>query len=102
MGEELRQAETRGEPDNVSTYYNAALKALERIVVEYGGISAEAVSERRDAWEDAYLSTPNAQGKEEAQHLYSVVFDAQELWPEAGAGRDRVFLDLWESYLEAG
>ncbi len=61
LGEELRQAETRGEPDNVSTYYNAALKALERIVVEYGGISAEAVSERRAAWEDAYLSTPHGQ-----------------------------------------
>jgi nitrile hydratase len=44
----------------------------------------------------------SAQGKEEAQHLYSVVFDAHELWPESGAGRDRVFLDLWESYLEAG
>lgn len=61
LGEELRQAETRGELDNVTTYYNAALKALERIVVEYGGICAETVSERRDAWENAYLSTPHGQ-----------------------------------------
>lgn len=44
----------------------------------------------------------SAQGKEEAQHLYSVVFDAQALWPEAGARRDRIYLDLWENYLEAG
>ena len=32
--------------------------------------------------------------------LYSVVFQAADLWPEAGGRRDRVFLDLWESYLE--
>lgn len=42
----------------------------------------------------------NAQGKEIAQHLYSVVFDACDLWPEAEGKNDRVFLDLWESYVE--
>ena len=42
----------------------------------------------------------NAKGNEVAQHIYSVVFEAKDLWPEAGTRRDRVFLDLWESYLE--
>lgn len=42
----------------------------------------------------------SARGKEVAQHLYSVVFDARELWHEGKGKRDRVFLDLWESYLE--
>lgn len=41
-----------------------------------------------------------ARGDESAQHLYSVVFEARDLWPEASNNRDRVFLDLWESYLE--
>jgi nitrile hydratase subunit beta len=42
----------------------------------------------------------SAKGIEEAQHLYSVRFEAQELWPEAKGSRDKVFLDLWESYLD--
>lgn len=42
----------------------------------------------------------SARGVEEAQHLYSVCFEAKELWPEAKGNRDKVFLDLWESYLE--
>ncbi len=41
----------------------------------------------------------SAAGREEAEHLYSVAFAAQALWPEANRN-DRVFLDLWESYLE--
>ena len=44
-----------------------------------------------------------AEGREEAQHLYTVAFDAGALWPEAGGHGDKgdkVFLDLWESYLE--
>ena len=42
----------------------------------------------------------SAQGRETAVHLYSVAFAARDLWPEAGERRDRVFLDLWETYLE--
>ena len=40
-----------------------------------------------------------ARGREEAQHLYTVAFEAVALWPEAGGRRDRIFMDLWESYL---
>lgn len=40
-----------------------------------------------------------ARGIEEAQHLYTVGFEAEELWPEAQGRRDRIYLDLWESYL---
>ena len=44
----------------------------------------------------------NAHGKgEQPQWLYSVVFDARELWgPEAAAGLS-VAIDAWEPYLEA-
>lgn len=47
------------------------------------------------------LPDAGAQGKEVAEHLYAVVFEAEDLWPEAQGRRDRVFLDLWESYLES-
>ena len=35
------------------------------------------------------------------QHVYSVRFDAEELWGDRGAARDAVYVDLWEEYLEA-
>lgn len=41
-----------------------------------------------------------AKGREVAGHLYSVVFEAGDLWKDAGGRRDRVFLDLWECYLD--
>jgi nitrile hydratase subunit beta len=45
----------------------------------------------------------NASGLgERPQHLYSVRFEARELWGEHGRRGDSVSLDLWESYLEAG
>jgi len=36
------------------------------------------------------------------QHCYSVAFDARELWGKSAKanGRERVYLDLWEDYLE--
>jgi nitrile hydratase len=34
------------------------------------------------------------------QHLYSVRFTARELWGEAAAPQDQVYIDLWEAYLE--
>ena len=34
------------------------------------------------------------------EHLYTVSFASADLWPEANGSRDRVFVDLWESYLE--
>jgi nitrile hydratase len=46
------------------------------------------------------LPDANAGGEPRAEPLYTVAFDAVELWPEAEGRRDRVFLDLWESYLE--
>ena len=39
---------------------------------------------------------------EQAQPLYSVRFDARELWGEDAEPRQWVHIDLWESYLEPG
>jgi nitrile hydratase subunit beta len=37
---------------------------------------------------------------EQPQPLYTVRFDARELWGESAEGRQTVSLELWESYLE--
>jgi nitrile hydratase subunit beta len=34
------------------------------------------------------------------QHCYSVKFDGRELWGKPSSARDRVYIDLWEDYLE--
>jgi nitrile hydratase len=38
---------------------------------------------------------------DEAQPLYSVRFEGQELWGESAEPNSAVYLDMWESYLEA-
>ncbi|HEX4266391.1 MAG TPA: nitrile hydratase subunit beta [Steroidobacteraceae bacterium] len=38
---------------------------------------------------------------ESPQHVYSVRFEAQELWGAAAAPQDSVYVDLWEDYLES-
>ncbi len=44
----------------------------------------------------------NSTGKGESPHwLYSVAFDAVELWGPEGRAGDVVHLDLWEPYLDA-
>jgi len=47
------------------------------------------------------LPDESARGVEIHQYCYSVMFSAEELWAEASGRRDKVFLDLWESYLSA-
>ena len=42
----------------------------------------------------------NAKGDGKGAHLYSVRFEADELWGPSNGGRDAVYVDLWEPYLE--
>jgi nitrile hydratase beta subunit len=37
---------------------------------------------------------------EKRQHCYSVAFGARELWGPTAPSRERLFIDLWEDYLE--
>jgi nitrile hydratase subunit beta len=37
---------------------------------------------------------------EDPQHVYSVRFEARELWGDATAPQDAVYVDLWENYLD--
>ena len=38
--------------------------------------------------------------KAKPQHCYSVEFTARELWGKDFPARDRIYIDLWESYIE--
>ena len=42
----------------------------------------------------------NAEGSKEGRHLYSVRFTAEALWGKSACGRNAVYVDLWEDYLE--
>ena len=46
------------------------------------------------------LADASARGAIKPEPLYTIAFEAAELWPEAQARRERVFVDVWESYLE--
>jgi nitrile hydratase beta subunit len=46
------------------------------------------------------LADAMACGVVKPEPLYTVGFEAAELWPEAQGRRDRVYVDAWESYLE--
>ena len=61
LGEELRAAADRGEPDDGSRYYEHWLAALEGLVTERGLTEDAALKERKRAWIDAYHRTPHGQ-----------------------------------------
>jgi nitrile hydratase accessory protein len=58
---ELKAAENRGEPDDGTHYYEHWLCALERLVVRKGLTDVAALSDRKEAWADAYRHTPHGQ-----------------------------------------
>ena len=37
---------------------------------------------------------------EKPQHVYSVRFEARELWGAQASSHDAIYLDLWDDYLE--
>jgi nitrile hydratase beta subunit len=43
----------------------------------------------------------SAAGQREGRHLYSVRFEAGELWGESAVPAGAVYVDLWEDYLES-
>ena len=59
LSEEIKAAQSSGDPDLGDTYYRHWLAALERLVADKGLVVAAAMRDRRDAWEQAYLDTPH-------------------------------------------
>lgn len=59
LGNELKAAADRGEPDDGSCYYHHWLAALERLVTAKGLTDPAALAERKEAWAEAYRHTPH-------------------------------------------
>ena len=59
LGEEIRAAQARGDPDLGGTYYQHWLNALERLCAAKGLALEDAVLERKEQWRRAYLDTPH-------------------------------------------
>ncbi len=61
LGEQLQAAVRRGEPDDGSRYFEHWITALEHLVANKKLIGSTALSERKEAWADAYRHTPHGQ-----------------------------------------
>jgi nitrile hydratase accessory protein len=59
LGEEIRAAQQRGDPDLGPTYYQHWLGALQRLCVAKGLVSDAGLRRRMEQWRQAYLHTPH-------------------------------------------
>jgi nitrile hydratase accessory protein len=57
LGDEIKRAQAKGDPDTGETYYRHWLAALERIVAEKGVTNAAALAHYRAAWDRAAART---------------------------------------------
>jgi len=59
LGEEIKKAQSAGDPDTGETYYHHWLATLERMVAEKGATSAQTLEQHYQAWERAMHRTPH-------------------------------------------
>jgi len=59
LAAEIKKAQLAGDPDLGTTYYSHWLKTLERLVVEKGVATEEALLNIASAWQDAARATPH-------------------------------------------
>jgi nitrile hydratase accessory protein len=59
LADEIRRAQSAGDPDTGETYYIHWLATLERMVSEKGVASAATLDRYRDAWDHAADRTPH-------------------------------------------
>ncbi len=59
LGAEIKAAQARGDPDDGSTYYAHWLAALRRLIAEKGLLASPEIETRKEAWAEAYASTPH-------------------------------------------
>jgi nitrile hydratase accessory protein len=59
LGDELNAVTNRREPDGGSNYYDRWLAALEHLVTAKGLADSATLLARKEAWADAYRSTPH-------------------------------------------
>jgi nitrile hydratase accessory protein len=66
--EEIRRAQSAGDPDTGETYYHHRLAALEQIVVAKGLTTSAMLTRYHDAWDAAASRTPHGKPIELGSH----------------------------------
>lgn len=61
LGAAIKRAQSAGDPDDGSTYYQHVLVALEQLVQDKQITTADLLAARKVAWIDAYEHTPHGQ-----------------------------------------
>ena len=61
LGDEIKRAQAAGDPDTGHTYYHHWLATLERLTVEKGAATHDALRRYHDAWDHAADRTPHGQ-----------------------------------------
>ena len=61
LGDQLQAAVRRGDPDDGSRYFEHWIVALEQLAADKKLTDLAALSERKEAWADAYRHTPHGQ-----------------------------------------
>ncbi len=59
LGDEIKRAQTEGDPDTGQTYYHHWLAALERLVAAKGLADRRTLERTQQAWRHAYERTPH-------------------------------------------
>lgn len=59
LGAKLKAAEAAGAPDTLTTYYEAALEALEDLSATCAEITQAEQDRRKETWRRAYVNTPH-------------------------------------------
>lgn len=59
LGDEIRKAQTAGDPDTGATYYQHWLATLERMVMQKGVTSNDVLMRTKTAWDHAADRTPH-------------------------------------------
>jgi nitrile hydratase accessory protein len=59
LADEIKLAQTKGDPDTGETYYRHWLATLERLISEKGVATSETLHRYRDAWDHAADRTPH-------------------------------------------
>ncbi len=59
LAQEIKRAQSLGDPDTGETYYRHWLNALERLVAEKGAANQATLGRYRDAWHHAAERTPH-------------------------------------------
>jgi len=72
LGDQLKAAADRGEPDDGSHYYEHWLAALEQLVTAKGLTDRAALETRKEAWAEAYRHTPHGKPVELAAESISM------------------------------